>query len=66
MVNQGGGERVLFHAYLIPMTIESGPASGTTWERRKPAFFSHLLQSAPRVIKTAWRFDEHVEAAQQA
>ena len=47
MVNQGGGEGVLFHVYLIPMTIESGPASGTTFERRKPAFFSQLLQSAP-------------------
>ena len=34
-------------AYLIPTTIESGPARGSTKALRNPAFFIHDLQSAP-------------------
>jgi len=33
--------------YLIPTTIESGPARCSTMVFRKPAFFIHTLQSAP-------------------
>ena len=34
-------------SYLIPMTIESGPTSGSTREDEKPACFIQPQQSAP-------------------
>jgi hypothetical protein len=45
---QGLASRIIFPwLYLIPTTIESGPARCSTKVFRKPTFFIHALQSAP-------------------
>jgi len=42
-----GSHTIDAKAYLIPITIESGPASGSTRVAEKPASFIQPAQSAP-------------------